>query len=370
MLPGASVLCKPGPWGDLAYTPFTIAAPDDLLPVRALESDGVKWFFKGYTSDSFVTLLQSTSLTPADQQKFLDPAVFHAQPDGILITPDPALVISLPQDARDALYAVLAQFPDNDLQFTYIPTSSLHDRFADSNLAPSTIALFRSLCSERGRYLMFSGMSALLSRLPSYAEKLHFVKAVTSQRTLLLRLHITPQTDIDSVAEYWSKGCWDTDVRTVLKSLTAIPDGTWMNILMVLPPGPSGQLYSYPVVTDNPMQGPVVNRDCHWTSLNFFRDIPNPDFGKAPAAFAEIRDNYFPTPGDPRYGDLVLFSKPDGTVIHSAIFIADDICFTKNGATTIHPWMLSTLADLLDQYSCQVPPGQKLTVSYFRNKRI
>jgi len=369
-LPNSSILCKPGPWGDLSYTPFTIAAPDDLLPIRSLETEGVKWLFKGYTSDSFVTLLQSTSLKPEDQQKLLAPDVFHLQANGVLLTPSADLVMSLPTDVRDELYTILAAFTENEYQFSYVSKATLNDRFSSGDISPSTMDLFRSLCSDRGNYLMFSGLSALLSRLPSYTEKLHFVKALTSQRTMLMRLHITPQTDIDTLAEYWGKGCWDTDVRTILKSLTAIPDGTWMNILMVLPPGPSGLLYSYPTITDNPMDGPPVNRDCHWTSLNFFLDVPNPNFGKADYAFNEIKTNYFPIPGDPRYGDLVLFSKPDGSVIHSAIYIADDICYTKNGATSIHPWMLATVADLLDQYSCQVPPDQKLTVSYFRNKGI
>ena len=34
-LPNGSVLCKPGPWRRSSYTHFTIAAPDDLLPVRS-----------------------------------------------------------------------------------------------------------------------------------------------------------------------------------------------------------------------------------------------------------------------------------------------------------------------------------------------
>ncbi len=39
--------------------------------------------------------------------------------------------------------------------------------------------------------------------------------------------------------------------------------------------------------------------------------------------------------------------------IHSAVYIADDICFTKNGGTAVRPWMLSTISDLLEQYSFQ-----------------
>src|SRR5205807_122660 len=42
-------MVKPGPWGELEYVPMTIAAPDDILPVRALVAEGTHWFFKSYS---------------------------------------------------------------------------------------------------------------------------------------------------------------------------------------------------------------------------------------------------------------------------------------------------------------------------------
>lgn len=67
---------------------------------------------------------------------------------------------------------------------------------------------------------------------------------------------------------------------------------------------------------------------------------------------------------------MVLFSKPDGTIIHSSVYLADDIVFTKNGATALYPWMLASISDLVNQYSFQVSPEEKLTVSYYRNKML
>jgi hypothetical protein len=369
-LPNGSILCKPGPWGDLSYIPFTIAAPDDLLPVRIIENGGTHWLFKGYTDDSFVTLLQSTSLTPDEQHAWLDPAVYHLQPDGVELAPTPDMVISLPDDARARFYQVLAQFPENQESIQYIPKDTLDDRFSGSGVSAGTLDLFKHLSCENGNYLVFSGLPALLSKLPTYEEKLGFLKALTRQRTMLLRLHVTPKSDIAALTAYWGKGAWNTDVTTILQSLTSIQNGTWMNILMVLPPLPTAEIYDYPSVADNPLDGPPVNRDCHWTSLNFFFDVPNPNFGKPEYVREELKNNYYPATGDPRYGDVVLFTKPDGSIIHSAVYIADDICFTKNGGTVIYPWMLAPLSDLLEQYNFQAGPGQQLTVTYFRNKRL
>jgi hypothetical protein len=217
---------------------------------------------------------------------------------------------------------------------------------------------------------MFSGVGAVLSRIPTYEEKMHFAKALTRQRTMLLSLHITPATNLDALKKYWDRGCWGTDLHTIFKSLTDIPTGTWMNIMMILPNLPAAEIYDYPNILDNPLDGPPVNRDCAWTSLNFFRDVPDPNFGKLQYVRQELDANYRALNEPPRYGDLVLIARPDGFVIHAAIYIADDIWFTKNGSNLDHPWMLSTESDVLKQFEFQINPDQHLTVKYFRNKSI
>lgn len=369
-IPSGSIPCKSGPWGDLSYTPFAISAPDDLLPVRALESRGTHWFFKGYTAENVVSLLQTTSLSLEQQRAFLDPSVFHTHNDGIELAPSADMVFSLPEDARGKLFQILIQFPENHSDIDVIEQRSLDERFSAGGVSAESAALFKRLCYQRGDFLLYSGLSALLGRLPTYEEKLRFVKALTREHTMLLDLHITPKTDINALLEYWGKGSWNSDVRTVLQSLAAIPTGTWMNIFIILPALPTSEIYTYPNPGDNPLTGPPVNRDCAWSSLNFFRNVPDPDFGTTDGAMRELKENYSPVPGDPRYGDVVLFTRPDGSIVHAAVYIADDICFTKNGGAVTHPWMLASVPDLLRHYSSDVNPDQTLTVGYYRNKQL
>jgi hypothetical protein len=143
-----------------------------------------------------------------------------------------------------------------------------------------------------------------------------------------------------------------------------------MNILMVMPSLPSSEIYNFQTVQDNPLNGPPVNRDCAWTALNFFNSVPNPNFGKFPYVLRELQDNYEKVCDAPRYGDVIFFSKPNGSVIHSAVYIADNICFTKNGGNVANPWMLSTIGEVSRHYSYQIDPSQHLTDSYYRDKRI
>jgi len=82
----------------------------------------------------------------------------------------------------------------------------------------------------------------------------------------------------------------------------------------------------------------------------------------------KLDSEYFPVFSDPRYGDLVFLVKPNGDIIHWAVFLADDIVYTKNGGHFTAPWMLAKISDLVDIYSPYVSSDEKLIVAYYRNK--
>ena len=102
--------------------------------------------------------------------------------------------------------------------------------------------------------------------------------------------------------------------------------------------------------------------------MNFFREPPDPKFNDPNYILEKLKTEYFQVTTDPRYGDVIMFATPDQQFIHSAVYLADDIVYTKNGDNLRNPWMLSTITNLLDIYSINVAEGQKLTLYYFRNK--
>jgi hypothetical protein len=363
------IKANPGPWGDLYYVPFTISAPENLLPVRSIESRGTHWFFKNWTHMDLESLVSGDDVSASLRAALLAPTSVDQTSSGLDVTPPDSVVMGLKEGARKRIYQTLARFPENRGEIHFISKNTLEDRFKTGEVSEDTMRIFQQLCCEHGDYLVFAGLATMLSHLPSYEAKVSFVRALTRQKTMLLQIHQKPDTDVVALANYWGKGSRATDVRTVLESLSKVQGGAWVNILMMIPPLPASQLYTYPNIQDNPLNGPAHVRDCHWTSFNFFRDTPElditPDF-----VIRELKNNYAPASGDPRYGDVVLFSKPDGDIIHSSIYLADDIVYTKNGATSIYPWMLATISDLMKQYSFQVPEGQKLTVAYYRQKAL
>ena len=56
------------------------------------------------------------------------------------------------------------------------------------------------------------------------------------------------------------------------------------------------------------------------------------------------------------YGDIVFLLDDRGEAVHSAVHIAADIVFTKNGNNYAQPWMLMHLKDLLSMYTTDNPP--------------
>ena len=68
--------------------------------------------------------------------------------------------------------------------------------------------------------------------------------------------------------------------------------------------------------------------------------------------------------GAPRFGDVVLLTLPDGSSIHSATYIADNIVFTKNGPSLAAPFIFSTVEDMLAFY----PNSERIRLTYYRLK--
>jgi len=356
-VPSEGFPLKQGPWGEVYYFPVTIAAPYKTLPVGALEATGTHWFFKNFSRDDLAAFLQSAKVPAPLRDALLNPAVLHILPGGIDVTPAFDSLLTLPPDSRKEIYQCLARFPENNTQLFYFQTATLEQRFEGSGVSRETIGLFTKLSCQYGSNVVFTGMSSLLAHLQNDNEKMRFLKALASQQTMLLRLRVRSGSDIDALSIYWGKGRYATDVRTMLKSIAQETDWTWFDIPEVFPPLPSSQLYSYPIVPDNPPTDAPVKHDVNWTSFNFFNEVPDNSFANPDYVAQRLKAEYEPVSGNPLYGDLVL----------SAVYMADDIVFNKNGDSLMDPWILSTIEDLTAQYSFQLPEDQKLTVTYFRS---
>ena len=361
---------RPGPWGELYSVPVTISAPEELLPVQAIESAGVHWFFKDLDRQQLERFLTASGVESSLTAMLMGSTREVPGTDTIEMQPTSAAVIAIPDSARKKIYQRLARIPENNVALFYIHKDTLADRIREDSLSEKTIALFHKLSIEHGSYLVFGGLPALLAETPDSQEKTRFLKSLTRQKTMLLRLRVTKDSDIAALTKYWGKGPYAPNVHSKLDALREVHGGTFCSLLAILPPLPTAQAYNYPITLNQQSGSVLLNFDCHRTSLSFFHDAAGPEPADPSYFTREIAPSYSPVSDSPRFGDLLLMATPNDEIIHSAVFIADNIFFTKNGSTAIYPWMFARLSDLLKQYSFRAPEGQELVLRYFRHKGL
>jgi hypothetical protein len=104
--------------------------------------------------------------------------------------------------------------------------------------------------------------------------------------------------------------------------------------------------------------------DCHWSTFNFSNETPDNRFNDPAYAVQYIQKNFYPIAAPSQYGDVLLLMNDKKEIKHSAVFLADDLVFTKNGNNYRQPWMLMRISDLLATYP-NTPPMQPV---YMRHK--
>lgn len=366
-LPDDAKPLQPGPWGNMEYLPISIEPPEEYLPIRMIEQADRRWRFEGFTVEQLTNLFQTADLTTAQRTELQDISKWQQDKSAIYLNPSKDLILSLSPKARKQIYAPLTSNPTNifGLLRCSFPADHFDAIFTQSGLPEETVALVKKLSYSYGHLVFFCDIPLVLDTLPQSDQKTTLLKTLLRKSTLLLRLHLTPASDLNALEHYWVRAGWGVDIRPMLESLTKLPQGARIDVVELLPPIPSSNLYSYPFPSVKPED---QHKDCHWTALNFFRDVPDQRFTDPNIVHQTLLTDYYPVLSDPRYGDLIILAKPNGDIIHSSVFIADNIVYTKNSANFRDPFILMTLPDMIDNFSAQIPEDQSLQVLIYRNK--
>lgn len=109
-------------------------------------------------------------------------------------------------------------------------------------------------------------------------------------------------------------------------------------------------------------------QDCFWSAYNFFNDSPDNSFSDTHSN-AGLNKGCYQIASPTQLGDLMLLTMRDGSSVHVAVFLADDIYFTKNGLNRTQPWILMHLADLLAEYTA-LHPSNGLDIHFFRRQGL
>jgi hypothetical protein len=139
-----------------------------------------------------------------------------------------------------------------------------------------------------------------------------------------------------------------------------LPEGGNLSLFYLLPQFARDRLYTFPL----PPQPGDPYMDCNWTTYNFLTEAVTGRLAGSTNLVEFLNDNYYPVQTPTVCGDILLLMDDQSHILHSAVYLADDLVFTKNGGGINQPWMLMHIPDLLVSYH-STPP---LRVIYMRRK--
>lgn len=363
-VPADPVSATNAPWGELVTYDLELEHPDEYSSSGFEPPHGPQWFFDGLRAEQVRTIMLQCGLTSNQVAQAFAPHCFLETPTNTIIQPNPELVFSLPAGVRGNLYAGLAGSPAN--QYMYFPACFSGNSFDltmyGSQVEESVIALIRPLLYQRGEATFFSDFEVVMARLPTEAQRTKLMKALSRQPAVIARIRIRPTTDIDKLLAYWTQapGVRLKDLRPLLESVRRVPDGATISLLYFLPKFARERLYTSPL----PPSAIDPKMDCHWSSMNFFHETPDDRYSDPAFVRERLEKDYYLVQRPGNYGDVIVLVDDQGNGIHSAVYIADDLVFTKNGENFVQPWMLMRLNHLVAKYSMRGTPR----LAVYRNK--
>jgi len=357
-----------GPWGDVTCVRIALGPPPELLFTSQPKTSVPRWFFKGYTPDMLRRFLNGVGLTQEERLALLNVEEWKVTPDGVWLQPPVQVVLQLGTNARQQIYEVLGNFWENETQHAPVIFSPrlVDERFADSSASPATLEKVKKLLYPQDKWLLLADLYVLMSQITNPAEKRALFQTVMRQWTYIAKLRIRPDSNIDQLVDYWGAGGRGKELRSLLESLRRIQGGAELDIAHLLPVFARERLYTFPYPAENPTER---RRDCHWTSHNFFNEEPDDRFADLTQVAKATAADYELVIVSPRMGDMVVLMSPDGTAVHSCVYIAGDIVFNKKGAHFLEPWVLIKLQDAVDLYRVVYRPDYPLTIRFFRRKQ-
>jgi len=356
---------RPGPWGQLEISYIQISPPMDIVPELRVIPRGRIWHFPEWDKEKLAEFLAGSPLPENVREVFIDKIEADEATGGVQITPTREEIIGLSTESRRYIYNVLSHYKINkahDKAHRYA-SASLDEWMRGISLSGSSRSALEKLVYRNGNTLFLADVPILMESIKSGEEQRAVLRALGREKTMLIRLRVDEDSDIDALTRYWGEGDRASRVYPLLQSVKERPGEREVDIVHLLPKFVRERVYTYPDIYEFASEE-ATPQDCHWTSLNFFNPDVDDSYGNPQKVKECIESEYEKIESnDLRLGDLLLYLE-GSHLIHSAVYIASDIVFTKNGTNYSSPWMFMYMSDM-EQYYAQNEP---LKVLHLRPK--
>jgi|GEM_PF-692998 len=344
-----------GPWGELLTQNIRLERPVEYISQEVKDPGPETWNFPGQNLAQVKALLAAGGLPQAQVETQVTTSRVTTQGTRTVFTPDEDFLLSLKPEARQKLYGSLYGLGVGtyfDYPFIF-PKDSIETVYADPRLHADDVAVLKRLVYPAANSTRLTDYDLLLRRIPTPERREAMAKVLSLQPAVLARLCVRPDSDIDKIAAYW--GGMDnvrfTDIRPMLEALKGLPHGGTVSLMYFLPPFARSRLYTYPL----PAQPGDPTMDCHWSTFNFSNIEPDNHYNDSAYTVEYIKKYFYRIDAPSVYGDIVLYANDKSEIKHSAVYLADDLAFTKYGDNYRQPWMLVRIADMQTMYPALRP---------------
>ncbi len=366
-LGGPLLAVHQNPWGRLTITPIVITPPVEYVPQDDGPIQPSQWHFPKTTPAELGQFLKASGVPEEVAGRLMAVAKPEAQTQGVFLEPPADIVRGLQPDARGKIYYRLAKsllnFDQNSAY--YFGAGSIDTWLGGPEVTPPELRkIVDPLVYRIGDFFYLADIEQVRAQVGNGPTFQNLVRRLLRQQTMFVSLNITPADDLDKLEEYWGRGGRRTDIRPILESVAAADET--VRISELLPDLPRRLLYRFPKVrVADTEKSELAN--CFWTALNFFNDEPDDRFLDARFVADTLKKDYFLVHGGQQLGDIAVFSTSDNTLFHVAVYLADNLLFTKNGAFSLAPWVIMPIDQLKGRYVGQYDDWK---VTYYRRKDL
>jgi hypothetical protein len=209
------------PWGEMQALPITLARPDNYFTNLTPPSKATTWFLPAASWTALVQLVESMGLDGKTRSFLLSNANWEKKPDGFQCFPPSEVILALTPTLRARLYNQLGQAEQNTAQRNpfRLRQEGMADWFNESGLAEEKISLVKKLLYTNEETVCFADLS-LFAQLSLPAETLLLMKSISRVPTYMLKLHVDPEANIDSLLKHWARFGNVRDMKILVRSLS------------------------------------------------------------------------------------------------------------------------------------------------------
>ncbi len=348
-----------GPWGNLEYYLTYLRAPVRYTNLSKIPSSQTIWVFPDRGFQEARSLLLDAGVAE-ENLKWIDSTISVTAERTTYLYPPAPVIRNLSPGERLAITRLLGQWDENRSHALpiVIPENDLKAWFRRGGASENTAAHAASVCFPFEGVHLFTDPSYVVHHCTSIEEEQGFVRSLTMTSAILLRLRLDENSDAAALADYWSSGHKHREITPILQAAIENREVEYLDVTHLLPPLPRKLLNTFPALE---MGEEGSYPDSFWTALNFFSVEPNNWSLSHGFAAGLLETNYDSVQGPARFGDIVvLYRKKDNRVVHMAVYIAGDICFTKTGSGLRHPWILKRLGEWKEVNSMHGELGTRL----------